>query len=158
MPSKYVRRTKMAARGKTYRKSYSKKGVTAKLVKTIIHSEAEKKYREVISADTYSANTYTYTLNNVLYNAPLLLNFWNVITAIDVGSGFNQREGSKIFITKLCWKINIRAYDFFKTPYNNIALSNNTYKPCVRIIKSFQRKIPNGPVKVAEVPYWNREV
>jgi hypothetical protein len=34
-------------------------------------------------------NTFTYTVGVTTYNAPLLLNFWNTIGAIDVGSGFS---------------------------------------------------------------------
>ena len=156
---KYVRKMKMARRGRTYTKKYVRKGVTAKLVKTIIHNENEKRYAENLTATALSANTYTYTIGGTLYNAPLLVNFWNIITQITVGSAFNQREGSKIYITKLLWKINIRAYSSFKTPYNNITTTTkNDFKPCIRVVKSYQRKIPNGPVAVSAAPFWNTAV
>lgn len=55
MPVKYVKRYKPKY-GKTYRRTYVRKGVTAKLVKNIIHSENEKKYIETLYTFDASAN------------------------------------------------------------------------------------------------------
>lgn len=86
MPVKYVKRYKPKY-GKTYRRTYVRKGVTAKLVKNIIHSENEKKYIETLYTFDASANQFTYSIagDPNTYNAPVLINFWNLITSISVG-------------------------------------------------------------------------
>jgi hypothetical protein len=43
----------------------------------------------------------------------------------------------------------------FKTPYNNVTTANNDLKPLIRIIKTTQRKMPNGSVTFANAPYWD---
>lgn len=108
MPSRYVRRTKPYRKYKTTRKTYTKKGVTVGLIKKVIHTENEKKFKSYYLTTSMSANQYTYVVDNVTYNAPVLMNFWNAICDIKSGTAFNERESAKIFITKISWRINIR--------------------------------------------------
>ena len=71
------------------------------------------------------------------YQVPYTVNFYNLILSVPLGSSINSRDGTKIFVKTLYYRINVKSINR-SNPYNSIAMGIT--KPCIRAITAIPRK------------------